>query len=47
MSFQEIRAFEEIEGYNLEPWEIDLLFTLHTVVENKIAELIRKNRQSK
>ena len=47
ISYQELKAFEEIEGYALEPWEIDLLFTLHNVVENTIGELTKARRNKK
>ena len=47
ISYQELKAFEEIEGYSLEPWEIDLLFTLHNVVEGTINELTRERRPKK
>jgi len=47
VTYQEIKAYEEIEGFKLEPWEVDLLFLLHARVENTIAEIAKKNRPKK
>ena len=44
ISYQEIKAYEEIEGINLETWEVDLLFRIHSKVENTIAEIVKKSK---
>jgi len=41
ITFQEIKAFEEVMGIKLESWEIDLLFVIHKTVESHIAEMLK------
>ena len=47
LSYQELKAYQELTGEELEQWEIDLLFSIHAKVENTIAELVEKNRPKK
>ena len=47
VTYQEIKAYEEIEGIKLETWEVELLFLLHARVENTIADIVKKNNPKK
>jgi len=38
MTFVEIKAWQDLTGFKLETWEIDLLFVIHNAVERFIYE---------
>ena len=41
VTFQEIKAYEDVMEVKFEPWEIDLLFDIHRTVESHIADMIK------
>lgn len=45
VTHNEIKAFQDVEGYELEPWEVDLLFTIHSHAESTISEIIKDNHK--
>lgn len=47
VTFSEIKNYNELYGYELTNWEIEMLFTLHNTVEGTIGEILEKRRKKK
>lgn len=51
VSFVEIKAYEDLYGVNLAPWQIDLIFIIHNAVEGyfneKQRQAMNKNKNKK